>query len=86
MRTSDDQIYPIDDITGIVMNHNWDEDGKVIQIAIYTNKEEVYPIEHNQKEKELLNYIGSKVSVKGEMLRKNNGEQSIIVKNFLEKF
>lgn len=86
MRIFENQNYPIDGITGIIMTHNWDEDGNVIQIALYTNKEEVYPIEHNQKEKELLNYIGSKVSVKGEMLRKNNGEQSIIVKNFLEKF
>ena len=82
MRTSDDQIDPIADIIGIIMPHNWDEDGKAIQIAVYTIKEEVYPVEQNQKEKELFNFIGKKVAVKGKILRRDGGSSSIIVKNY----
>jgi hypothetical protein len=65
------------------MPHHWDENGKVIQIAIYTNKEEVYLVEHNQKEKELLNYINKRVAVKGEILTRNDTSQLVFVKNFL---
>ena len=63
------------------MPHNWDEGGKVIQIALYTNKEEVYLIGHNQKEKELLNYINKRVAVKGKIYRDNNGNRFIIIIN-----
>jgi hypothetical protein len=65
------------------MPHNWDENGRVIQVAIYTNKEEVYLVEHNQKEKELLNYINKRVAVKGKILTRNDTSQLVFVKNFL---
>jgi hypothetical protein len=83
MKTYKNQIYPTADITGIIMPHNWDENGRVIQVAIYTNKEEVYLVEHNQKEKELLNYINKRVAVKGEILTRNDTSQLVFVKNFL---
>ena len=82
MRTSDDLIEPVADIAGIIMPYNWDEDGKVIQIALYTNKEEIYLIEHNQMEKELSNYINNRVAVKGKILRRKHGNQCIAVKNY----
>lgn len=79
----DDPIDPVADIAGIIMPHNWDENGIVIQIAIYTNKEEVYLIEPNQKEKELFNYINRRVAVKGKMLTRNHvNRQCIVVKNY----
>jgi hypothetical protein len=83
MKTYKNQIYPTADITGIIMPHNWDENGKVIQIAIYTNKEEVYLVEHNQEAKELLNYINKRVAVKGKILTRNDTSQLVFVKNFL---
>ena len=52
-------------ITGIIIPSNWDENGNVIQIAIYTNKEEVYLVEHNRQERELLKHIKRRVEVKG---------------------
>jgi hypothetical protein len=83
MKASDNQIYSNADISGIIMPHNWDENGMVIQIAIYTNNEEVYLIEHNRKEKELFNYINKRVAVKGKILKRNIGNQCIVVKNYL---
>ena len=83
MKHSDNQNYPTADVTGIIMPHNWDENGRVIQIAIYTNKEEIYLVGRNQKEKELLNCISKRVVVTGEMLRGNDGNQLVFVKNYL---
>ena len=83
MKPSNNQIYLTADVTGIIMPHNWDENGKVIQIAIYTNKEEVYLVEHNQKEKELLNHINQRVAIKGKILRGNDGNPFIVVKNYI---
>jgi mannitol/fructose-specific phosphotransferase system IIA component (Ntr-type) len=82
MRTSDNKVYATGDVIGIIMPHNWNENGKVTQIAIYTNKEEIYPVEHNQKEKELLNYISKRVAVKGKILRGIHGNQFIVIKNY----
>jgi hypothetical protein len=83
MKPSDNQIYPTADVTGIIMPHNWDDNGQVTEIAIYTNKEEVYLVRHNQKAKELLNYINKRVDVKGKILRGNDGNQFIVVKNYI---
>ena len=82
MKPYDNQIYPIADVIGIIVPHNWDENGSVIQIAIYTNKEEVYLVEHKQKEKELMNYINKRVAVKGKILRENAGNPFVVVKNY----
>ena len=53
------------EVTGIIMPNNWDSDGKVVQIAIYTNEEEVYLVEHNHLGHELLNHINRRVEVRG---------------------
>ena len=71
------------DITGIVMPHNWDEDGKIIQIAIYTNKEEVYLVEHNHLAQELLKLINRRVEVKGRKRVRMDGNKYIAVHNYI---
>lgn len=83
MQTYKNQIYPTADVTGIIVPHNWDENGRVIQIAMYTNKEEVYLVRHNQKAKELLNYINKRAAVKVKILRGNDGNPFIVVKNYI---
>jgi hypothetical protein len=70
------------DITGIIMPNNWSEDGKIIQIAIYTDKEEVYLVEHNRLEQELIIHINRKVEVKGEKSERLDGKQYIGVQNY----
>jgi hypothetical protein len=82
MIPSDDKAYSTEDITGIIMPHNWDDNGQVTQIAIYTNKEEIYVVEHNQNEKELMNYINKRVAIKGKLLRENADNPFVVVKNY----
>ncbi|MBW2468750.1 MAG: hypothetical protein JRE88_09790 [Deltaproteobacteria bacterium] len=82
MKPSDNQIYPAAAVTGIIMPHNWDNMGRVTQIAIYTNKEEVFLVEPNQKEKELLTCINKRVAVKGQILSGNAGNRIVVVNNY----
>jgi len=70
------------DITGIIIPNNWDENGRVVQIAIYTNKEDVYLVEHNRQEKELLNHINKRVAVKGKIGEGNDGNKLMVVNNY----
>ena len=70
------------DITGIIMPHNWSADGKVTQLAIYTNKEEVYLVEHNRQARDLLNHINRRVQAKGKKSERLDGKKYIGVQNF----
>ena len=49
------------------MPHNWDESGKVFEIALYTNKEEVFTVEHNILTLELISLLRKKVKITGKM-------------------
>ena len=70
------------DVIGIIIPNNWDENGRVVQIAIYTDTEDVYLIEHNRQEKELLNHLKKRVAVKGKIVEENEGKKLIVVNNF----
>jgi len=70
------------DVTGILMPNRWDENGKVIEIALYTNKEEVYVVEDNSLTKRLLNLMQKKIKVKGNIRTRTDGNKSIGVKNY----
>ena len=70
------------DITGIIMPHNWSADGKVTQLAIYTNEEEVYLVEHNRLEQELIIHINRKVEVKGKKSERLDGKKYIRIQNY----
>jgi hypothetical protein len=70
------------DVTGIIMPHDWGQDGRVVQIAVYTNKEEVYLVEHNRMGQELLKYINRRVEIRGEKREKLDGKNYIGVKKF----
>jgi hypothetical protein len=69
-------------ITGIIMANNWDEKGKVIEIALYTNNEEVYPLEHNSLTRELMNLVHKRVEIKGKLSKHPDGNRSIAVNNY----
>lgn len=70
------------EITGIIMPHDWSEDGRIMQIAIYTDKEEVYLVEHSRLEQELIIHINRKVEVKGKKSENLDGKQYIGVQNY----
>ena len=70
------------DVIGIIIPNNWDENGRVVQVAIYTNTEDVYLVGHNRQEKELLNHLKKRVAVKGKIVEENEGKKLIVVNNF----
>ena len=71
------------DITGVIMPNNWDENGKIIDVAIYTDTEEVYGVEHNNLTQKLLNLMHQQVEVKGNIRERPDGNKSIVVKKYI---
>ena len=69
-------------ITGIVMPNNWDESGRIIEIALYTDAEEVYVVERNSLTGELMNFLHRCVEIKGKMREQPDGNKSIAAQNY----
>jgi len=70
-------------VTGIIMPNNWDKNGKVVQIAIYTNAEEVYLVEPNRPGQELLGHINRRVEVSGRKSERLDGNSYIAVQKYV---
>ena len=70
-------------VTGIIMSNNWDENGRVTEIAIYTNTEDVYPVEQNSLAHELIKFMHLKVEIKGKIRKHPDGKKSIAVQNYV---
>jgi len=71
------------EVTGIIMPNNWDSNGSIIQIAIYTNEEEVYLVEHNHLGRELFNHINRRVEVRGKKSERLDGNRYIAVQKYI---
>ena len=69
-------------IEGLVIPNKWDEEGKIIGIAIHTDKEELYLVAHNRIENELLNHLNEKVGIKGKIMERLDGSKLIHVRSF----
>jgi len=69
-------------IEGLVLPNNWDDRGKIISIAIHTDKEEIYLVAHNQMESELLNQLHVKARIEGQVMECLDGSKLIHVKSF----
>ncbi|MGD8520866.1 MAG: hypothetical protein PVF56_06940 [Desulfobacterales bacterium] len=67
------------DITGIILANQWDENGNVIGVSVYTDREEIYIVAQNKRAKELANLIQTKVSVKGKIKKELDGEKIVYV-------
>ena len=70
-------------IIGIIMPNNWDENGKVIEIALYTNQEEIYALEDNSLTQELISLLQKKVEIKGQIRKHPDGNRSISVHYYI---
>jgi hypothetical protein len=70
------------DIEGLIIPNKWDESGKVIEITIHTDKEEVYLVARNRMESELLNQLHVKVRIEGKIMQRLDGNKLIHVRNF----
>jgi hypothetical protein len=68
-------------ITGIIMPNNWDENGKVTEIAIYTNTEEIYVLEDNSLNQKLFGLLQKKVELRGKIRLKPDGNRTISAHN-----
>ena len=70
------------EISGIIVPHNWDETGRIIGIAIYTNAEEIYTVEHNSLTRELINLMHKIVEIEGKIREYPNGIISISAQKY----
>lgn len=70
-------------ITGIIMPHKWDENGRIIGIALYTNSEEIYALEHNRLTQGLMNLMHKRVEIRGKMREHGDGNVSIAARNYI---
>ena len=70
-------------VTGIIMPDDWDENGKVIEIALYTNQEEIYAVEDNSLTQELISLLQKKVEIKGQIRKHPDGNRSISVHDYI---
>ena len=66
-------------ITGIVLANQWDENGNVIGISVYTDREDVYKVAPNKLVKELTKFIQRKVRVEGQVKERSNGQKSVYI-------
>jgi co-chaperonin GroES (HSP10) len=69
-------------IRGIIIPGEWDENGKVIGIAIETTDEEKYLVYKNNKGNELLEFTQYKVGATGTMTADEHGDMTIKVNRY----
>jgi len=67
------------DITGIILANQWDENGNVIGVSIYADREEIYIVAHDRRIKEMVDLIQAKVRVEGKVKEHLNGKKFIYV-------
>ena len=68
-------------ITGIILANQWDENGNVIGVSVYTDREEIYIVAQTKQIKELVNLIQTKVRVEGKIKERLNGKKFMYVEN-----
>jgi hypothetical protein len=67
------------DITGIILANQWDENGNVIGVSVYTDCEEIYIVAQTKEIKELTNLIQTKVRVEGKIEERLNGKKFVYI-------
>jgi len=70
---------PQNDITGIILANQWDEIGNVIEVCLYTDREEIYIVAQNKRIRELVNLIQTKVRVEGKIKEGADGKKTVYV-------
>ena len=70
-------------ISGIILPYNWNDNGRIIDIAIYTNTEEVYVMEHNALSRELLRLMQKRVEIRGKIREHPDGKKLLAAQNYI---
>ena len=71
---------PQNDISGIILANQWDENGNVIGVSVYTDREEIYTVAPNEQLKALLNLIHARIRVEGIVKEGSDGQKLVYVK------
>ena len=69
-------------ITGIIMPHNWDQTGRIIEIALYTDTEDVYVVDQSRLTGELMNLVHRMVEIRGKLSEHPDGNKSIAANKY----
>ena len=69
-------------IRGIIIPERWDDNGNVTRVAIHTDDEKAYLVEHSRKGKELVNLIHKKVEASGKIKERLDGKIFITVQDY----
>jgi len=72
-------------IKGIVIPVDWDEKGRAVSVAIFTQDEDEYIIQKDLKGKELLDLIHKELEVSG-FVKKVDKKKIIVVKTYAETY
>jgi len=73
---------PQNEITGIILANQWDENGNVIGVSVYTDREEIYIVARNERMKELVNLIQTKIRIQGLIKEGLDDNKLVYVKSF----
>ena len=71
-----------DDITGIILANQWDENGNVIGVSVYTDREQVYVVAQNELIIKLVSLVQTKVRVEGRIIEVLDGNDLVYVRSF----
>ena len=74
---------PQNDITGIILANQWDENGNVIGVSVYTDREEIYIVAQNKRIKQLVGLIRTKVRVEGKIKERLDGKKIVYLEAVL---
>lgn len=66
-------------LKGVVVPHAWDNEGKVLQIAIAASDEREYPVRREGKGRELESMLHRAVEVVGRIITGEGSSQEIII-------
>ena len=80
VRKRDGSKKPV--IRGLIIPEQWNKEGKVVDITIQTNREEVYFVAHNKTGRELLEYVHQEIEASGKITERLNGTVLVTVKSF----
>lgn len=83
MKPKDEPIPTPADVTGIIMPNRWGKNGRIIEIAIYTDAEEVYGVVHDRLAHEIMmNFMHKRIAVQGRINERLDGNMTIAIQKF----
>jgi hypothetical protein len=71
-------------INGIILGNQWDQHGNITEVAIHTDKEDIYVLNSNRNAKDMIKLIHKKVMVKGIITLSPDGTKHLKVNTMRE--